>query len=451
MKIVLLSGGSGQRLWPLSNDNCSKQYIKFIEHDKEVSEENLLSRRNEKCSMLQRVYEQLCEVGFSEDVIVAASESQREIVAGQLGDKVLFSSEPMRRDTFPAVLLASSFVKTKCKASEDEVVAFVPVDPYVNIDYFKKISELGELVKTRKGVIGLMGAKPTYPSEKYGYILMNDAEGTEVKGFAEKPDLTKAEELLADGALWNCGVFCFKLSTAAKWAAKYNLPFDYDVLYKEESYETLPKISFDYEVLEHTDNIIAVSYGGMWKDIGTWNTLTEEMSENILGKAVMDDTSAGSDVINTLEVPVILMGGKDLVVVASRDGILVADKERSSHLKQYLDKVDTTPRYEERKWGTIKTLERSVEDGVGVVTNKVKVEPGQFTTYHRHLLHDEIITVISGTGTLLLNGTKILLAPGTTFTVSRGMLHQILANSKLKYIEVLMGQVDKDDIERVLL
>ncbi len=447
MKIILLSGGSGQRLWPLSNDNCSKQYIKFINHDAEVSDNMLVSGRDEKCSMLQRVYEQLCATGFAGDVIIAASESQREIVAAQLNDKVLFSAEPMRRDTFPAVVLASSFVKTKCEANEDEVVAFVPIDPYVSLDYFRKIRELGSFVEKADDVIGLMGAKPTYPSEKYGYILMSDERN--VSGFSEKPSYEDAERLIKSGALWNCGVFCFKLKTAKRWADKYGLDFDYDELFKESSYESLPKISFDYEVLEHEKNIIAVCYDGMWKDIGTWNTLTEEMTENVMGNAVMDSVSGDCNIINTLDTPVILMGGSNLVVAASRDGILVADKEQSSYIKNYLSGIDTRPRYEERRWGTIKTLERTVEDGVGVCTNMVKVEAAQSTTYHRHLLHDEIITIILGKGTLIVNGTKIQLEPGTTFTVNRGMLHQIIAETKLKYIEVLMGKVDGDDIERV--
>ncbi len=503
MKIVLLSGGSGQRLWPLSNDACSKQYISFINHDSEalamlressMCEQDGVNGANVgvspaavhkvdisvvpgKCSMLQRVYEQLLAVGMGGNVVVAASEAQRELVESQLGSDAVFSSEPLRRDTFPAVLLASAFVHSKLGTELDEVVAFIPVDPYVNLDYFRTLVKLGEEVAGHKDdVIGLMGAAPTYPSEKYGYIIADEktnstavgdinSENTNraasdstdgdfsnvirVAGFAEKPDLERAKELLAAGALWNCGVFCFKLSTAKTWADKYELPFDYDVISKESNYQKLPKKSFDYEVLEHADNIIALAYKGMWKDIGTWNTLTEEMSEDSLGKVVIDETTKGCNVINTLDVPVILMGGQNLVVAATSDGILVADKEQSSFLKQSLSRIDATPRYEERRWGTVKTIERSVEDGCGVCTNMVRVKEGQYTTYHRHMLHDEIITVVSGEGYIILNGTKIMLSPGTSFTINRGALHAIKATTKLKYVEVLMGEIGKDDIERI--
>ena len=108
-----------------------------------------------------------------------------------------------------------------------------------------------------------------------------------------------------------------------------------------------------------------------------------------------------------------------------------------------------TPRYEERRWGTVKTVERSEEDGIGVCTNMIKVESGQSTTYHRHMHHDEIITIISGKGSLILNGTKIVLTPGVTFTINAGALHAIKAEEKLKYVEVLMGDLSGDDIERI--
>ena len=451
MKVILLSGGSGQRLWPLSNDSYSKQYIKFIKHDEEAAPEGTAL----KCSMLQRVYEQLSAVGLGQDVIIAASEPQREIIESQLGGRVEISVEPMRRDTFPAVLLASAYVRTRLGAALDEVVCFVPVDPYVHLDYFKKIIELADIVKALDGVIGLLGAKPTYPSQKYGYIRkMDSADGTgnsciRVAGFEEKPDLKRAGELVESGALWNCGVFCFCLRTAQRWAEKYQLPFDYEVLHQDDNYTKLPKKSFDYEILEHWNDIVALSYDGMWKDIGTWNTLTEEMEEHSIGNVVVDDTSENCHVISTLDIPVILMGGKNLVVAASRDGILVSDKEQSSFLKKSLDKVKLTPRYEERRWGTIKTVERSEEDGIGVCTNMIKVESGQSTTYHRHMHHDEIITIISGKGVLILNGTKIVLTPGVTFTINAGVLHAIKAEEKLKYVEVLMGDLSGDDIERI--
>lgn len=450
MKIVLLSGGSGQRLWPLSNDAYSKQYIKFIDHDLGIPDEFYVSPKSEKCSMLQRVYEQLSAVGLGDDVIIAASESQKEIIMSQLGDRVKVSVEPMRRDTFPAVVIASAFAKDECKLSEDEVITIVPVDPYVNIDYFHKIIELSEKVSKEDDAIGLLGAKPTYPSEKYGYIRGEKCpDGFEVEGFAEKPSKEYAEELIVDGALWNCGVFSFKIKTAGKWSEKYNVPFDYNELFKTENYEKLRKTSFDYEVLEHWKKIIASVYEGMWKDIGTWNTLAEEMNDKVVGKVTIDETSSNCNVISTLDTPLIVMGAKDMVVVASSDGILVSDKAQSSYLKEQLTKVEIVPHFEERAWGTIKTIDRMVEDGIGVKTNIVKMLSGKKTSLHRHLRHKEIITVILGEGTLSINGTPVKLTTGMNFTVNEGVLHQIEAETDLKYIEILMGDIESDDVERI--
>lgn len=448
MKVVLLSGGSGQRLWPLSNDAYSKQYIKFVQPDPETAIWNETSEN--KCSMLQRVYNQLEAIGLrNENIIIAASAAQRELVEAQLPNReVQFATEPMRRDTFPAVVLASAYLATKCHAEENEVVAVLPVDPYVKLDYFRKIKELVNLIEDRIGTIGLLGALPVYPSEKYGYIRIRETEESylHVTGFEEKPTLERASELIEQGSLWNCGIFCFSLKTAKNWVEKYELPLDYDSLV--ENYQNLPKISFDYEVLEHWKDIIAVSYDGMWKDIGTWNTLTEEMQEQSIGEVFLDDTCKNCHVINTLDMPLIVMGGENLVVAATYDGILVADKQQSSYLKEPLEQLSPIPRYEERRWGTIKTIDCSGEGENSICTNKVKMETGQYTTYHCHHAHREMLTILSGEGELLQGQKRVALKPGMTISIETECFHAIRAIRELRYIEILMGKLDGDDIER---
>ena len=266
MYIVLLSGGSGKRLWPLSNDLYSKQYIKLMNHDEVENEE--------KCSMLQRVFGQLKTAGLSDNTIVCASDAQVELIESQLDNAAEVAVEPMRRDTFPAVMLSCAYLLSKKGAKQDDVVAFLPVDPYTTGEFFQCIKRLGDHIEQSNGTIGLLGGVPTYPSTKYGYILPEDASGEpiKVKGFQEKPDEAKAEELVKSGALWNCGVFCFKLSMAAEWVEKYGVAMDYDCMVRD--YEKLPKKSFDYEILEHWKSIVAIKYADIWKDLGTLNTLT---------------------------------------------------------------------------------------------------------------------------------------------------------------------------------
>ena len=437
MKILLLSGGSGQRLWPLSNDFCSKQYIK------------VLSGEGGRQSMLQRVFSQLKSVGKSDDAIIIASEAQKDIIYSQLGSDTKIAVEPSRKDTFPAILLGCSWLYEQ-GSNEDEIVIVMPVDPYVERDYFENFELLAKKLNESGSDIALMGAIPTYPSEKYGYIIPGDQKDGyfDIKGFKEKPQLEEAKKLLAQKALWNCGVFCFKLGLIKEYCLKYGINFSYSDV--KASYEKLPKISFDYEVLEKSGSKIAIEYSGIWKDIGTWNTLTEEMDVDSIGDVYIDDTSSATHAVNTLDIPLIVMGADNLIVSATYDGILVADKERSSYLKDSLNRIKISPRYEERIWGTIKTIDRSEEGGRGVCTNKVKVVSGKHTSYHRHTEHAEIITILSGEGLLVTEDCILKLIPGVSVTLEAGRFHAIKGSKELVYIEVLLGNLERDDVERAL-
>lgn len=437
MKILLLSGGSGQRLWPLSNDFCSKQYIKVLAGD------------NGRQSMLQRVFSQLGEVGKAEDAVIIASEAQKEIIYSQIGGDTKIAFEPSRKDTFPAILLGCSWLYEQ-GTDENETIIVMPVDPYVEKDYFKKFDLLSETLINSGSDIVLMGVTPSYPSEKYGYIIPGNKKDDyfEIEEFKEKPKLEEAKDLLKKGALWNCGVFCFRLDLMKNYCSKYGVEFSYSDI--KEKYEILPKISFDYEVLEKSNSKIAIEYKGIWKDIGTWNTLTEEMDVSSIGEVYIDDTSKATHAVNTLDIPVIVMGADNLIVSATYDGILVADKDRSSYLKDSLSKIKISPRYEERRWGTIKTIDKSEEGDRGVCTNKVKVVSGKYTSYHRHIEHAEIITVISGEGLLVMDDCIMKLLPGITVTIEENKYHAIKSNKELVYIEVLLGNLEKDDIERAL-
>ena len=437
MKILLLSGGSGQRLWPLSNDYCSKQYIKVLSGD------------DGRQSMLQRVFSQLKSVGKSEDAVIIASEAQKDIIYSQLGSETKIAFEPSRKDTFPAILLGCSWLYEQ-GSNDDEIVVVMPVDPYVERDYFENFELLAKKLTESGSDIALMGAIPSYPSEKYGYIIPGEKKDGyfEIKGFKEKPYLEEAEQLLKQNALWNCGVFCFKLGLMKKYCLKYDFDFSYSII--KENYEKLPTISFDYEVLEKSGNKIAIEYSGTWKDIGTWNTLTEEMDVDSIGDVYIDDASSSTHVVNTLDIPLIVMGADNLIVSATYDGILVADKDRSSHLKDSLSKIKISPRYEERRWGTIKTIDRSEEDGIGVCTNKVQVASGKYTSYHRHTEHAEVITILSGEGLLVTDECILKLTPGISVTIEANKYHAIKGIKEMVYIEILLGNLERDDIERTL-
>ena len=299
MNLILLSGGSGKRLWPLSNDIRSKQFIKIFRKPDGGLE-----------SMAQRIYGQIKSVDPNATVTIATSKSQVSAIHNQLGTDVGISVEPCRRDTFAAIALATAYLHDVKSVSEDEAVVVCPVDPYVEEGYFKTLKSMCEAAQRGTENLILMGIEPTYPSEKYGYIKPLERGGRWSWGFTEKPTKDKAEEYIRDGALWNGGVFAYKLSYVLNKSKELLGTSEYDTLFS--TYDTLKKISFDYAVVEKETSIEVIRYSGTWKDLGTWNTLTEAMEEQIIGDAVINDDCSNVHVINELGVPVLVMGAKIL-------------------------------------------------------------------------------------------------------------------------------------------
>lgn len=423
MNIVLLSGGSGKRLWPLSNDIRSKQFIKIFKKEDGTYE-----------SMVQRVYRQIKKADRNSSVTIATAKTQVSAIYNQLGEDVGISIEPCRRDTFPAIALATAYLTDVLHISEDEVVVVCPVDPYVDEKYFDALKELSAQAEKGEANLVLMGMEPTYPSEKYGYIIpKNNEHISEVATFKEKPDLETAKSYISQGALWNGGVFAYKMVYVLNKAHEMIDFADYEDLYKK--YETLEKISFDYAVVEKEKKIQVIRFSGQWKDLGTWNTLTEAMEESMIGDARMNDTCNNVHVINELNIPILCMGLKDAVVSASPEGILVSDKEQSSYIKPYVDAIDQRVMFAEKSWGSFQILDVEDESLTIIVT----LNPGHKMNYHSHERRDEVWTIISGTGTSLIDGVKKRVQAGDVLTMPAGCRHTLLADTELKVIEVQIG------------
>ena len=420
MQIILLSGGSGKRLWPLSNDVRSKQFLKIFK-----------TESGEYESMVQRIYRSLKDAMPDANITVATSESQVSSLRNQLSDKVNICIEPARRDTFPAIALACFYLKDVKKISEDETVLVCPVDSYVDMDYFEAIKSIGEKVETTKANLVLMGIKPTYPSEKYGYII-TDQEG-KVKGFKEKPDLNTAKKLLIEKALWNGGVFGFKLGYMLKKSHELLSINGYDDLQRD--YLSQKKISVDYAVVEKEESIEVETFSGNWIDVGTWKTLTDVCKESTIGNVVIDDTCENTHVFNELDVPVLAMGLKDIVVAASADGILVADKHQSSYMKPYVDTIEAPVMYAEKSWGSYKVLDAETSS----LTVKVTLNPGHQMNYHSHERRDEVWTVLEGQGEAIVDGITKKIKPGDVIALPKGSKHMLKAETLLKVMEVQCG------------
>jgi mannose-1-phosphate guanylyltransferase len=424
MNIVLLSGGSGKRLWPLSNDIRSKQFIKFFKKEDGSYE-----------SMVQRVYRQIKKVDADATVTIATSKTQVSAIHNQLGMDVGISVEPCRRDTFPAIALATAYLTDMMGVDPEESVVVCPVDPYVEDDYFAALKALGGQADKGEANLVLMGIEPTYPSEKYGYIIPESTdEVSSVSTFKEKPKQETAAEYIRQGALWNGGVFAYKLKYVLEKAHEMIDFTDYQDLFSK--YETLTKISFDYAVVEKEERIQVMRFSGKWKDLGTWNTLTEAMGESTVGEAMMNETCENVHIINELEVPVLAMGLHDVVISASPEGILVSDKEQSSYIKSYVDSIDQQIMFAEKSWGTYKVLD--VEDES--MTIKISLNAGQRMNYHSHKQRDEVWIVVSGTGHTIVDGMEQTVHPGDVITMEAGCRHTIIAETDLMLIEVQLGK-----------
>lgn len=424
MNIILLSGGSGKRLWPLSNEIRSKQFLKLFRNS-----------NGEHESMLQRVYRQIKTIDKDCTITIATSKSQVSSIHNQLDESVGLSVEPCRKDTFPAIALATAYLHDVQEIDENEVVVVLPVDPYVKDGYYKMLKRLAEQAAGGLANIVLMGIEPTYPSEKYGYIIPEDgSEISNVKTFKEKPTQEIAETYIAEGALWNGGVFAYKIGYLLSVAKKILGTNDYAELYS--NYDSFPQISFDYAVVEKENKIQVMRFKGEWIDLGSWNTLTDTMSEKIIGDAIEDSTCENVHIINELDLPILAMGLKNVVISASPDGILVSDKDQSGNLKKYVERMNREAMFAEKSWGAFKVIDTSTNS----MTIKVTIRSGDSMNYHSHDHRDEVWVVVNGEGRTIVDGMEQRVRPGDVVTMKAGCRHTIIAESALELIEVQLGK-----------
>lgn len=441
LKLVLLSGGSGKRLWPMSNDIRSKQFLRVLPTEKQPE------------SMLQRVWGQLERCGLQSDAFVCASKAQIEMIHAQLGD-VECIEEPSRRDTFPAIALSTLYLLDVARMDEDEPIVIVPVDHFVDDHYFQEIQTLGALLVRANAQLALMGVEPTTPTSKFGYIVPDAEVGFDgvkyVASFVEKPEASVAAALIARGALWNCGVFCFTGGWLRAHLSRRGGPTTYQACLEE--FDSLPKRSFDYEVVEQAESIIVHPYKGTWTDLGTWASLSEQMSTPVVGQGIAH-ACENTHIINELGIPVVSLGLTDAVLVATPDGILAADKSAATQLKDVVSHLQSRPMYEERIWGTYRVLDyQKLSDDTEVLTKSIELYPGQNLSYQKHMLRSEVWTVIEGHGEVVLDTTRFVVGPGDVVRVYADQWHAIRTDKGLKFIEVQRGSklVEEDIVRRYL-
>ena len=296
MKYVLMSGGKGKRLWPLSTDEKPKQFIKVFG----------------RACMLENTYNKLVKNFKKKDVYIATSSEYIDLTKETLPNFKNIIIEKEAIGTFGAILNVAIYLKKVKDASDDEIVSILPIDHDIDDSFYTVLAEAEDYIKNSNINLCLIGVKPTRPATQYGYII---EENGIINEFKEKPNEELAKEYIKKGALWNSGVVVFKLKEILDIASNYLSYESYDEFALK--YNTLPHISFDYEVLEKSDNVGIVVYDGHFEDIGTWENIANKLSES---------DEYNTNIINSEEKTIINDGVKNIIVINTKDGIRIIPK-----------------------------------------------------------------------------------------------------------------------------
>ena len=452
---LILAGGSGSRLWPLSRELYPKQ---------------LLNIQNTE-SLLQSTFERLTDVIPAENIISMTGVKHFSNVKYQLSkiaEKPIVLSEPTSKNTAPAIALAVKYVSQK--SHSDPVILVVPSDHMIkNIEAFSKTVREGELI-AEKGYIVTFGILPSYPETGYGYINVTDNQienGLKVNKFVEKPNEELAQKYIADGNYyWNSGIFMFKASTLLNELKAcspdiYSLLNNFDFTNSDEipyiEFDRMPSISIDYAVMEKSDKIALVRLESDWNDLGSWKSIYDVSPKDSDGNVkighILDEGSKNSLMYSSSKL-VATIGLEDTVIVETEDAILACRADKTQDVKKIFDTLkkqnDNTHLVHKtvyRPWGYYTVL----AEGKGFLTKMIQVNPGQKLSVQSHNHRSEHWVVLEGMAKVLLEGKEHILSPGHSIDIDVKEIHSLQNpyEKVLKIIEVQKGDLlIEEDIVR---
>ena len=464
---VILSGGSGTRLWPLSRSNYPKQFLPITD------EKTLFQLTLERVSNLNQSL-----INFQNPIIVT-NENHRFIVAEQLRQQKVTAKillEPVAKNTAPAIAAAAELALSY---GEDPVLLILAADHVIQQqDAFNKAIEVG-LIAAEAGNLVTFGIVPNAPETGYGYIKANiaidkalDNKIYTVEKFVEKPNLETAQKYIAEGSyLWNSGMFMFKASVYLQELEKYNPAIvksakdsitnsknDLDfVRLDKSSFEQSPEDSIDYAVMEKTDKAVVVPLDANWSDVGAWKSVWEVSSKDENGNVLRGDTIA-QGTTNTLVHAehrlVSVLGLEDVVVIETSDAVLVANKNKVQDIKKIVEQLKKSKRTEVdshrkmyRPWGSYD----SIDSGSRYQVKCIVVNPGQKLSLQMHHHRAEHWIVVNGTAKVRKGDETILLTENQSIYIPLGETHALENPGKvpLELIEVQSGSyLGEDDIVR---
>lgn len=433
---ILLCGGSGQRLWPLSGAIRSKMFLNLLPAPGGGTE-----------SMIGRVCRQLDQAGLGDSALFVTHKDQQALVRRYTGGGYPVIGEPHKRGTFTAAALGVLHLYAGGTAKPEDTICVAPADMFADDDFFRLFHQFTDVLATSGAELALLGTRPARPSDQYGYIVPGpDIAGAyaPVIAFEEKPTRPRAEELLRAAALWNCGVFAFRLSFMLSQLQQMGLPAELKAF--ADCYPGLPVLSFDKEVAERTSSAVVLRHEGEWRDLGSWAALSAELQQPVTGVGGIWGESADTAIVNELNIPLHVIGVPGIVAVASHDGILVAGKHEANAIKEIMQLNAAVPGYGESSWGSYTVLDRTAGGPQQILTIKLSILPDcelpETTCHYRKHWH-----IVSGYGEILRNGHYAAAHPGDFFTINPGEQHGIKAHTAMELIELRMpGEADEKPI-----
>lgn len=455
---VVLCGGSGTRLWPLSRELMPKQFIKLFDD----------------ASLFQKTIER--NSPFSKETIIISNKDHYYLIKDQLADKsnssipiYIYILEPIPKNTAAALLYA-------CLAVEPETVILVtPSDHLIKNDelYFEAVKKAQDFAE--QGYLVTFGVKPSCPETGYGYIDI--AENCDVRAFHEKPDLATAEKFIKNpNCYWNAGIFCFKAKTMLEELQKY-APEVYETasaafnayIKKDNSYrlplekvQQIPEISIDYAVFEKSQKVKCIPAAFVWSDLGSFEALYKEYAaqspyENAVSSHAnyININSKGNFIYLSPEQKKMIatIDVDDLIIADTGDALLISPLKSSQKVKEVVKKVKAVSSLHHehsivhRPWGTYTVL----ENDTGYKIKKIIVEPGKRLSLQKHYHRNEHWIVLSGTATVQIGDETSLVRPNESIYIRMGEKHR-LSNEGLIPVVIIEAQVGEytgeDDIVR---
>lgn len=429
MHSILLCGGSGQRLWPLSGRIRSKMFLKLLPAPDGDTE-----------SMIERVSRQLKHSGLSSSALFVAHQDQAALTRRYTRNQYEVLGEPHKRGTFTAAALGALHLYSTGKARPEDTLCVAPADMYADDGFFQLFHQFPEVLTASQADLVLLGTRPTHPSDQYGYILPEgDGNGaySRVQSFEEKPDSIRAVELIRKQALWNCGVFAFRLGFMLNHLKQMGLPTEPAAF--TSLYSDFPVRSFDKEVAERSSKAVVLRHDGEWRDLGSWDTLTAQLQQPVTGAGGIWGNSRNTHIVNELNLPLHVIGVPDIVAVGSPEGILIAGKQEANAIKDIMHTPSAEANYGETAWGNYTILDRTANDLGIVLTVKLALLPGHELP-EMHCTHtSKRWMILSGHGEIMVNGIAVSAFAGSTYSVATGETHGIRAFTAMELLEIRMG------------